>query len=224
VVDCLVTRLFEPLALRGTTFANRIWLAPMCQYSAVEGVPNDWHLMHLGSHALGGYGLVLTEATAVVPEGRISPQDTGLWNDLQQHSWARIVDFVHDLGTPIGIQLSHAGRKSATFKPWAADHGTVPVGQGGWQPTAPSAIPYPGYATPTQMSVEQITDVVQAFGAAAVRAGSAGFDVIEIHAAHGYLLHQFLSPLSNQRTDDYGVTLAGRARLLLEVVDEVRAH
>lgn len=215
-------RIFEPLTLRGTTFRNRIWLAPMCQYSAVDGVPGDWQLVHLGARAVGGFGLLLAEATAVVPEGRITPQDTGLWNDEQQDAWARVVDFVHERGALIGIQLAHAGRKASTFRPWAPVQGSVPEADGGWATVAPSAEPFGHYATPLEMSTEAIADVVTAFADAARRAEAAGFDVVEVHAAHGYLLHQFLSPLSNRRTDAYGGDAEGRVRLLHEVVTAVR--
>jgi len=216
-------RLFEPLTLRGTTFANRIWLAPMCQYSATDGVPNDWHLVHLGARASGGFGLVLTEATAVVAQGRITAQDTGIWTHQQAVAWRRIVDFVHARGALAGIQLAHAGRKASTYRPWSPRQGTVAVADGGWVPFAPSAIGFPGYAVPSALTRPQIARVPRAFAAAAVRAQAAGFDVVEIHAAHGYLLHEFLSPLSNERTDDYGGSLENRARLVVEVVDAVRA-
>lgn len=215
--------LFEPLTLRGTTFRNRIWLAPMCQYSAVDGVPNEWHLVHLGARAAGGFGLVMAEATAVVPEGRISPQDTGLWNDAQVRAWAPIVDFVHARGALAAVQLAHAGRKASTARPWDAQQGSVPVEHGGWPTLGPSAVAFDGYRPPSEMTLEDIQGVVTAFADAAGRAHDAGFDVVEVHAAHGYLLHQFLSPLSNERTDAYGGDLAGRARLLLEVVTAVRA-
>ncbi|WP_024285850.1 NADH:flavin oxidoreductase/NADH oxidase [Cellulomonas sp. KRMCY2] len=219
----MTPHLFEPLTLRGATFANRIWLAPMCQYSAVDGVPGDWHLVHLGGLASGGFGLMLAEATAVVPEGRITPQDVGLWDDVQVDAWRRITDFVHERGTPIGVQLAHAGRKAATYRPWSPTQGSVPVDDGGWVSVAPSAVAFPGLAAPTELTREQIARVPGDFAAAAARALRAGFDVVEIHAAHGYLLHQFLSPLSNLRTDGYGGPLENRARLLLEVVDAVRA-
>ncbi|MGV8965987.1 MAG: NADH:flavin oxidoreductase/NADH oxidase [Cellulomonas sp.] len=218
-----MSQLFEPLTLRGTTFANRIWLAPMCQYSAIDGMPNDWHLMHLGARAAGGFGLVLAEASAVVPEGRITAQDAGLWSDEQAIAWGRIVDFVHARGTRIGIQLAHAGRKASTFGPWSDGSGSVPVADGGWSSLAPSAEPFPGYAAPVAMTAEQIAALPSSFAAAAARADAAGFDVVEVHAAHGYLLHEFLSPLSNDRTDEYGGSLENRARLLVEVVDAVRA-
>jgi len=219
----VTSQLFEPLTLRGTTFAHRIWLAPMCQYSAIDGMPNDWHLMHLGARAAGGFALVLAEAAAVVPEGRITAQDVGLWSDEQAIAWARIVDFVHARGTRIGIQLAHAGRKASTQLPWSPGRGSVPVADGGWQSFGPSAEPFPGYAPPVAMTATQIAALPAAFAAAAARAETAGFDVVEIHAAHGYLLHEFLSPLSNDRTDEYGGSLENRARLVVEVVDAVRA-
>ncbi|GAA4961690.1 NADH:flavin oxidoreductase/NADH oxidase [Kineococcus glutinatus] len=219
--------LFSPLTLRGTTFAHRIWVAPMCQYScdpvAAPGVPHDWHLAHLGAFAVGGAALVLTEAAAVLPEGRISPQDAGIWNDEQATAWARIVAFLHAQGSAAGIQLAHAGRKASTVRPWEPVQGSVPVAEGGWETVAPSAVPFGGYAVPRELDAAGIADVVTAFADAARRADAAGFDVAEVHAAHGYLLHQFLSPLSNHRTDGYGGDFAGRTRLLLEVVDAVRA-
>ena len=218
-----VTLLFSPLTLRGTTFVNRAWLAPMCQYSAVDGSPTDWHLVHLGARAAGGFGLLLAEATAVVPEGRISPQDTGLWHDRHIAEWRRITDFVHERGTLVGVQLAHAGRKASTFAPFATQRGSVPLDQGGWTTVGPSATAFPGLATPHALSLEEIAGIPAAFAAAARRADDAGFDVVELHAAHGYLLHQFLSPLSNERDDEYGGSLENRARLLVETTDAVRA-
>lgn len=202
---------------------NRIWLAPMCEYSAVDGMPNDWHLVHLGARAVGGFGLVLTEATAVVPEGRISPQDTGLWNDEQTAAWKRVVDFVHARGARIGVQLAHAGRKASTYRPWSPVQGSVPAADGGWPTLGPSALPFPGYDGPSAMTPEQVADVPEQFAAAARRAREAGFDTVEVHAAHGYLLHQFLSPIANERTDEYGGTPEGRARLVEETVGAVRS-
>lgn len=216
--------MFQPLTLRGVTFPNRIWLAPMCQYSIVEGdgVPRDWHLVHLGSRAAGGYGLLIAEATAVLPEGRITPRDAGLWTDEQGEAWGRIVHFLHDAGTLAGVQISHAGRKASSWWPWAPVQGSVPEDDGGWPVLAPSATPFPGMATPQELTVEEIGDLVAAFAAAAGRAAAAGFDVLEVQAGHGFLLHQFLSPLSNLREDAYGGALEERARLLVEVVDAVR--
>lgn len=214
--------LFDPLTLRAVTARNRAWVSPMCQYSSTDGHPQDWHLVHLGSLARGGAGLVMMEATAVSPEGRISPADAGIWRSSQAQAYARIVDFMAACGAVPGIQLAHAGRKASTAIPWQG-RGTVPPDQGGWQSIAPSAIAYEGYDAPVEMTLAQIDAVVAAFADAAVRALDAGFLVAEIHAAHGYLLHEFLSPLSNQRADEYGGSLANRARLLLRVIDEVRA-
>lgn len=217
-----MSRLFTPLSLREVTVPNRAWVSPMCQYSSNEGHPTDWHLVHLGSLARGGAGLVFTEATAVVPEGRISPQDAGIWTDEQAADYAGITAFIHSQGAMAGIQLAHAGRKASTYAPWRG-HGSVPESDGGWPGVAPSAVPFGRFATPNELAVKDIPALLQAWAAAARRAVTAGFDVIEIHGAHGYLLHEFLSPLSNLRTDAYGGDLAGRSRLLLEVVDAVRA-
>ncbi|MGZ8176535.1 NADH:flavin oxidoreductase/NADH oxidase [Williamsia sp. SKLECPSW1] len=219
------SHLFTPLTLRDVTFDNRVWMSPMCQYSCFErdGMPGDWHLAHLGSHAIGGFGLVMTEAAAVTPEGRISPEDAGMWNDEQAGAWARIVDFVHAQDSRAGVQLAHAGRKASTWSPFAEDEGSVPESQGGWEAVAPSAVAFEGYATPRALAADEIADVVQAFADAARRADEAGFDVVEIHAAHGYLLHEFLSPLSNRRDDTYGGDFEGRTRLLVEVAEAVRS-
>lgn len=214
--------LFDPLNLGDVTLRNRIAISPMCEYSAVDGVPNDWHLVHLGSRAVGGAGLVFTEATAVSPEGRISPADTGLWNDAQQAAWKRIAAFISEQGAVPGIQLAHAGRKASTDVSW---RGGKPLGcaHGGWPPVAPTALPFAdGYPTPMALDAAGIRKVVADFVAATVRARDAGFRVIELHAAHGYLLHEFLSPLSNQRRDEYGGSLENRARLLREIVCAVR--
>jgi 2,4-dienoyl-CoA reductase-like NADH-dependent reductase (Old Yellow Enzyme family) len=221
----MTSQLFTPLILGPVTFGNRVFIAPMCQYSVEkrDGVPTDWHLVHLGALASGGASLVLTEASAVSPEGRISPQDTGIWNDEQQQKWAHIVDFIHARGAKAGMQLAHAGRKASTFSPWGQDgrHGSVPADEGGWRTLGPSAVPYPGYDTPAALDEAGIEKVVADFAAATRRALAAGFEVLEIHAAHGYLLHQFLSPLSNRRDDEYGGSLENRARLLMRVLDAV---
>ncbi|HLN78037.1 MAG TPA: NADH:flavin oxidoreductase/NADH oxidase [Nocardioidaceae bacterium] len=217
-----MAELFTPIELRGTTIRNRAWVAPMCQYSASDGLPDDWHLVHLGSFARGGAGLVLTEATAVSPEGRISPADTGIWNERQRDAWSRIVDFVHRQGATAGMQLAHAGRKASTRPPFEG-RGSVSVEEGGWETVAPSALAFPGYAEPRELSAVEIDEVVEDFARAAQRALEAGFDVLEIHAAHGYLLHQFLSPLSNQREDEYGGSFDNRVRLVLRVVEAVRS-
>jgi len=218
-----VSILFSPLTVRDLTLRNRLWVAPMCMYSAEDGMPGDWHHVHLAQFASGGAGLIIAEATAVVPEGRISPRDTGLWNDAQRDAWARIVTSIHERGAAAGIQLAHAGRKASTWWPWAEGRRSVPLDDGGWQTVAPSPIAYRGYAEPEALDAAGIDAIVEAFAASAVRAVDAGFDVVEIHAAHGYLLHEFLSPLSNQRDDEYGGSLENRARLLLRVVRAVRA-
>lgn len=218
-----MSRLFSPLTLRGTTIRNRVFVSPMCQYSCVDGLPDDWHLVHLGSRAVGGAGLVLTEAAAVSPEGRISPQDAGIWNDEQVQRWRRVTDFVRAQGATVGVQLAHAGRKASTYRPWAQQRGTVPASEGGWTAVAPSAVPFGRYAVPQALDEAGIAKVVDDFAAATRRSAQAGFDVVELHAAHGYLLHEFLSPLSNLRDDGWGGDFAGRTRLLLEVVEAVRA-
>ena len=216
--------LFDPLALRGVTLANRVGVSPMCQYSCTDGFATDWHLVHLGSRAVGGAGLVFTEATAVLAEGRISPQDLGIWDDRHVAPLARIARFVRSQGAAPGIQLAHAGRKGSTYRPWDGQ-GMVPEGQGGWAVGAPSALPFaPGYPAPHAMSEAEIAGVVRGFVQAAARASAAGFQVVEVHAAHGYLLHEFLSPLANRRTDRYGGSLANRTRLVREVVSAVRAE
>ena len=220
-----MSALFSPLTLRGTTFRNRLWVAPMCQYSVEkrDGVPTDWHLVHLGSFALGGSGLVMTEATAVSAAGRISPEDTGIWNDEQRDAWARVTAFIRAQGSVAGIQLAHAGRKASTWRPFDPNRGTVPPADGGWEPIAPSPVAFEGYATPRGLTTDEIAGVVSDFTDAAVRAIAAGFELLEIHAAHGYLLHHFLSPLSNLRTDEFGGSLENRAALLLAIVRSVRA-
>jgi 2,4-dienoyl-CoA reductase-like NADH-dependent reductase (Old Yellow Enzyme family) len=197
----------------------------MCQYSAErhDGVPTDWHLVHLGAFATGGAGLVVTEAAAVSPEGRISPEDTGIWNDDQRDAWARIVTFIRAQGAVAGMQLAHAGRKASTWRPWASEHGTIAAVDGGWEAVAPSALAFEGYATPRALDTAEVAAVVDDFVAAAQRAVAAGFQLIEIHAAHGYLIHEFLSPLSNTRTDEYGGSLENRARLVLDIVRAIRA-
>jgi 2,4-dienoyl-CoA reductase-like NADH-dependent reductase (Old Yellow Enzyme family) len=220
----MTSALFTPLRVRDTEFRNRVWVAPMCQYSAEghDGLPTDWHMVHLGSLARGGAGLVIVEATAVLPEGRITAWDLGLWNDAQRDVFASIVAFMHSQGARAGIQLAHAGRKASTYRDWSG-RGTQPIADGGWQTLAPSAVAFEGYDAPRAMTAQDIDAVVAAFGLAARRAVEAGFDVIDIHGAHGYLIHQFLSPLSNLRDDEYGGALENRARLLLRVVGEVRA-
>jgi 2,4-dienoyl-CoA reductase-like NADH-dependent reductase (Old Yellow Enzyme family) len=218
-----VAALFSPFELRDVKLRNRVVVSPMCQYSSQDGFAHDWHFVHLGSFATGGAALVMTEATAVEPTGRISPQDLGIWDDGHIPFLGRIVDFVHAQGAVAGMQLAHAGRKASTRRPWEGV-GTVPSEEGGWPDVwAPSAIPFSdAYPHPLALDDSGILRVVRAFRAAAVRARTAGFRVLEIHAAHGYLLHEFLSPLSNQRTDRYGGPFENRVRFPLEVISAVR--
>ena len=218
-----MSALFTPLSIRGIEMRNRLWVSPMCQYSAVEGMPNDWHHVHLAQFAAGGAGLVIAEASAVSPEGRISPDDAGLWNDAQAEAWAPIVAAVRSRGAVAGVQLSHAGRKASTTSPLSGERGSVAPDAGGWTTVGPSAIAYSTFAEPVALDAAGIDDVVDDFAAAARRAVRAGFEVVEVHAAHGYLLHQFLSPLTNHRTDAYGGSFENRVRLLVRVVEAVRA-
>ena len=214
--------LFSPFKVRSVEFANRIGVSPMCEYSSEDGFANDWHLVHLGCRAQGGAGLVMTEATAVAPEGRISPSDLGIWKDEHIPMLQRIAGFIHSQGARAGVQLAHAGRKGSMAPP-SMPEGLVPPEQGGWQPVGPSEIAFaPNYGVPHALDENGITAVIQAFRQAARRALKAGFDVVEIHGAHGYLLHEFLSPLANRRTDRYGGSLENRMRLVLEVADGVR--
>ena len=214
--------LFDPFTQRSLTLRNRLVVSPMCEYSATDGVPNDWHLVHLGSRAVGGAALVIAEATAVSAQGRISPQDTGLWNDAQLQAWQPITRFIRTQGAMAGMQLAHAGRKASTLRPWDG-HGPLPPGQGDWQTVAPSALPFDaGWPAPQALDEAGIRKVIADFRAAAERAVAAGFQLVEIHAAHGYLLHQFLSPLSNRRNDRYGGSFENRTRLVREVIAAVR--
>ncbi|GHC33479.1 NADH:flavin oxidoreductase/NADH oxidase [Streptomyces cinnamoneus] len=223
-----MSHLFQPYTLRSLTLPNRVWMAPMCQYSAEvfgpnAGVANDWHFAHYTARAAGGTGLILVEASAVSPEGRISPADLGIWNDTQAEALRGITTFLKEQGTVPGIQIAHAGRKAATDRPW---RGGEPVGpEEGWQPVGPSPLPFKdGHPVPRELTAEQIKETVAQFGAAARRARQAGFEVVEVHGAHGYLIHEFLSPHSNHRTDEYGGSFENRIRLALEVVDAVRAQ
>jgi 2,4-dienoyl-CoA reductase-like NADH-dependent reductase (Old Yellow Enzyme family) len=214
--------LLSPLHLRGVTLRNRIAMSPMCQYSAHEGFANDWHLVHLGSRAAGGVGLVIVEATAVTRDGRISPGDMGIWNDEHIEPLARIAHFVESQGAVPGIQLAHAGRKGSSDLPWKGGNALTPE-QGGWTVVAPSAIPFEeGDPIPKPLDKGGIAETIDAFEAATKRALAAGFKLIEVHAAHGYLLHEFMSPISNQRDDEYGGSFANRTRLTREVVERVR--
>ena len=216
------SQLFSPLALRGLTLRNRIAVSPMCQYSCEDGLAEDWHLVHLGSRAVGGAALVMVEATAVSPEGRISPWDSGMWSDVHAAVFQRLVRFVKDHGSVPAIQLAHAGRKASTDKPWRGGKAVRPEA-GGWQPVAPTAEAFAeGYPVPREMTEDDIDAVVGQFRDAARRSLDAGFEVAEVHMAHGYLVHEFLSPLTNKRTDEYGGSLANRMRLALRVARAVR--
>ena len=214
--------LFDPLTQRSLNLRNRLVVSPMCEYSALDGVPDHWHLVHLGSRAVGGAGAVITEATAVSAQGRISAQDTGLWNQAQVEAWRPIARFIKAQGAIAGVQLAHAGRKASTLRPWDG-HGPIPAGQGDWLTVAPSALPFDaGWNLPHALDEAGVQAVIADFRDAARRALDAGFELIELHAAHGYLLHQFLSPLSNQRDDRYGGSLDNRTRLTREVIAAVR--
>jgi 2,4-dienoyl-CoA reductase-like NADH-dependent reductase (Old Yellow Enzyme family) len=217
-----IVPLFQTLKLRGITLRNRIAVAPMCQYSATDGFATNWHLVHLGSRAVGGAALVLTEATAVEERGRISPQDLGIYRDEHIEMLSRITAFIREQGAAAGVQLAHAGRKASTYRPWSGS-GELKAEDGRWQTVAPSAEHFAGnYPQPTELSEAEIAEIVQHFQDAAKRALQAGFQVIEIHAAHGYLVHEFLSPLSNKRQDRYGGTLDNRMRILTEITDMIR--
>jgi 2,4-dienoyl-CoA reductase-like NADH-dependent reductase (Old Yellow Enzyme family) len=215
--------LFDELKIRDVLLANRIAVSPMCQYSCENGLATDWHLVHLGSRAVGGAALVIAEATAVLPEARISPQDLGIWSEAHIEPLARIAKFIHSQGSVAGIQIAHAGRKASAARPWDGA-GKLTQQEGGWSDVvAPSAIPFaPNYATPAAVTVERISAIADAFGKAAQRALDAGFRVLEIHSAHGYFLHEFLSPFSNHRTDLYGGSFENRTRIVREVVARVR--
>jgi len=216
-----MAKLFTPLKIKEVEFKNRIFVSPMCQYSSVGGLPTDWHIVHLGSRAVGGAGLVMTEATAVTPEGRISPDDTGIWSDDHKIAFQNITRFIRGQGAVAGIQLGHAGRKASTIPPWEG-RGYAGKERGGWPTEAPSALAFDNLPVPREMNKEDIDGIIDAFADAARRSLSAGFQVIELHMAHGYLMHQFLSPLSNQRTDEYGGSLENRMRMPLEVTKAVR--
>ena len=215
-------KLFTPIRFRGVEFRNRVAVSPMCQYSAKEGHPSRWHLVHLGSRAVGGAALVMAEATGVQEIGRISPGDTGLYRDTHVEAWRPIVEFIREQGAVAGIQLAHAGRKASTAAPWLGGQ-PIPVNAGGWVPVAPSAIAFDSeYTTPKELTIAEIDEVVASFAKAAQRALQAGFQIVEVHAAHGYLLHEFYSPLSNQRKDEYGGSFENRIRLVSRVAKTVR--
>lgn len=218
-----MSKLFEPITLRGLTVKNRIWMSPMCQYSATDGVITDFHLIHYGIRALGGFGLIIAEATGVSPDGRITPGCAGLWNDEQENAWSAVVADVHAGGAKMAIQLIHAGRKASVAVPWAENGDkSVPIDDGGWQTVGPTDVAMPGLATPRGLTTDEVAAIPAQFAAAAYRAVQAGFDAVEIHAAHGYLIHQFLSPLVNTRADRYGGSPENRARLVYEVADAIR--
>jgi 2,4-dienoyl-CoA reductase-like NADH-dependent reductase (Old Yellow Enzyme family) len=217
-----MVHLFNPLKLRELELKNRIIVSPMCQYSADGGIPNNWHLVNYGSRAVGGAALVMVEATAVCPEGRITPWCTGIWSDAHTAAFRPITDFVRAQGAIPGIQIAHAGRKASCTQPWTGSQ-YLPIGAGGWQTVAPSAIPFsPAHGTPHPLSIEEIDGIVELFAEAACRALAAGFEVAEVHCAHGYLLNEFLSPLANQRDDEYGGSLENRCRLPLRVARTIR--
>lgn len=217
-----MAHLFDSLKIRDLSIANRIWVSPMCQYSAKDGVATTWHDVHIGAFATGGAGLIMMEATGVTAEGRISTTCLGLWNDAQRDRLRPIVEFAHSQGAKIGIQLAHAGRKGSCLAPWR-DHPMASLAEGGWECVAPSAIAFGGkYPTPRALTKVEITELVGAFAASAKRAVAAGFDLVEIHGAHGYLIHQFLSPISNNRSDEYGGSFENRTRFLKEIVAAVR--
>ena len=218
----MTSLLFTPLNIRGVEFKNRAWVSPMCQYSAVDGLVGEWHRAHLESFATGGAGLIMVEATGVNPKGRISVACPGIWNNELASAFTPMVNFAHDMGSKMGIQLAHAGRKASSMRPWD-DHQNASEAEGGWIAVAPSAIAFEGYPTPQELTIEEIEATIQDFISAAKSAVAAGFDVLEIHSAHGYLLHEFLSPLSNLRIDKYGGNFEGRTRFLREVVSGIRA-
>ena len=217
-----MSKLFSPLKIREVEFKNRIFVSPMCQYSSKDGMPKDWHFVHLGSRAVGGAAMVMVEATSVSPEGRISPEDSGLWNEKLVKEFKRITDFIKSQNSIPGIQLAHAGRKASTYSPEKGS-GEIVLENGGWQTLAPSAIPFAdNFPKPKELSKEEIKNVISQFRSAAERSIRAGFQVIEIHMAHGYLIHEFLSPISNKRKDEYGGSLENRCRLAIEVAKAVR--
>ncbi|MEP6850322.1 MAG: NADH:flavin oxidoreductase/NADH oxidase [Acidobacteriota bacterium] len=217
-----MSNLFSELKIRATTFRNRLWVSPMCQYSSIDGMPTDWHLVHLGTRAVGGAGAVFVEATAVSPEGRISPQDSGIWSEKHRAAFAPITELIRSQGAVAGIQIAHAGRKASTAAPWNGGKKVEPE-DGGWEPVAPTAIAFEDdYPVPREMDLADIEKAIGDFALAAKRSVDAGFEVIEIHSAHGYLLHEFLSPLSNKRTGEYGGNIEGRMKFPLAVATAVR--
>lgn len=220
-----MAKLFEPIKIRQLEIRNRIFIPAMCQYSCEnqDGVVNEWHLVHLGARATGGAGMIIAEASGVTPEGRISPWCPGIWNFEQVAAWARVNEYIHSQGAKSAIQLAHAGRKGSTYREWSGK-GSVPIEKGGWQTISSTSEAFDGYEPPRELSTQEVHEMVQDFAAAAKNAVLAGFDAVEIHAAHGYLIHQFLSPITNKRTDEFGGSLENRARLIMEIVKAIRAE
>lgn len=220
-----MAKLFESLTIRDLEIRNRVFIPAMCQYSCEnqDGVVNEWHLVHLGARAAGGAGMIITEATGVVPEGRITPWCTGIWNFEQVAAWAKVVEFIHSQGSKVAIQLAHAGRKGSTYREWSGK-GSVPIEKGGWQTVSATSEAFEGYEAPRELTTSEVLESIQDWAVAAKHSVIAGFDAVEIHAAHGYLLHQFLSPITNKRTDEFGGSLENRARFLLEIIKAIRAE
>lgn len=220
-----MAKLFEPIKIRELEIRNRIFIPAMCQYSCEnqDGVIGEWHLVHLGARAVGGAGMIIAEASGVTPEGRISPWCPGIWNYEQVAAWARVNHFIHSQGAKSAIQLAHAGRKGSTYRDWSGK-GSVPIELGGWQTVSSTNVAFEGYEAPRELSTEEVIELIQDFAKAAKNAVLASFDAVEIHAAHGYLIHQFLSPITNHRTDEFGGSLENRARILLEIIKAIRAE
>jgi len=220
-----MAKLFEPIKIRNLEIRNRIFIPAMCQYSCEnqDGVVHEWHMVHLGARATGGAGMVIAEATGVTPEGRISPWCPGIWNLEQVAAWGRVNAFIHSQGAKSAIQLAHAGRKGSTYRDWSGK-GDVPIEKGGWQTVSSTSEAFDGMEPPRELSTAEVMELIQDFARAAKNALLAGFDAVEIHAAHGYLIHQFLSPITNKRTDEFGGSLENRARFLVEIVKAVRAE
>ncbi|MFM1957588.1 MAG: hypothetical protein RLZ41_987 [Actinomycetota bacterium] len=220
-----MAKLFEPIKIRELEIRNRVFIPAMCQYSCEnqDGVIGEWHLVHLGARAVGGAGMIIAEASGVTPEGRISPWCPGIWNYEQVAAWARVNHFIHSQGAKSAIQLAHAGRKGSTYRDWSGK-GSVPIELGGWQTVSSTNVAFEGYEAPRELSTEEVLELIQDFAKAAKNAVLASFDAVEIHAAHGYLIHQFLSPITNHRTDEFGGSLENRARILLEIIKAIRAE
>lgn len=219
-----MSKLFEPIELRGVSIRNRLWVSPMNQYISENGLVDDWHKIHLPQFSIGGAGMVIAESTAISSDGRISPSDPGIWNDEQVTAWSEVTRLIRKYGAKAALQINHAGRLASSYEPWTGIRGTIPAQKGGWEVTGVSPIPFfEGYETPRELTEAELSTIVDDFAAAAKRAIAAGFDVLEIHGGHGYLIHQFISPLTNHRTDEFGGSLENRARFLLQVIRAVRA-